>query len=327
MMSSRRNEMKKNIAILGAGAFGTALAISFSNTHKVSLFSCFEDHVSSLRNKRQNSFLEGFVIPDCVEIQNTCDFQKGKFDYIFWCFPVKPTLEIVNQFDNKLDNSKVIICSKGLYKDGRFLVNVFEDHVTDSEIGYLSGPNFAFEIAKALPSAADITFLKIETAKRAASDLSSKTLKLVPSDDLIGVQIAGAFKNVIAIASGMVMGLALGQNAHATLITKSLIEIQTLGLKLGAREKTFYGLSGLGDLILTTNSDNSRNTMLGKRLAKGESLQNILNSTNAVCEGYETIEQLMTLAKTNSVKLPICQKVYEILSEKRPVADIADVIA
>ena len=315
-MSLKKTE---NIAILGAGAFGTSLAILYSKYFKVSLFSCFEDHVERMRKNRRNEFFEGFEIPKNIELEVVSNFDSESFDYVLWAFPIKPTIKIVQSISEKLDGKNIVICSKGLNSDGEFLFNSFKAILPASKIGYLSGPNFAVELADDKFSAADIALENIDDARQFSDDLSTLEFKLNPIDDIIGIQLCGAMKNIIAVACGISAGLGFGVNTQSIFLACGLREMKALGKALKAKEETFYGLCGIGDLVLTASSDFSRNRALGKRIAGGEKASIICDTKRSACEGYDTLSQIMQLAQKFNVELPICKAVSEVLFfEKNP---------
>ncbi|MDR1475867.1 MAG: NAD(P)H-dependent glycerol-3-phosphate dehydrogenase [Holosporales bacterium] len=317
--------IKSKIGILGAGAFGTSLAICLSGNCEISLFSFFDDHVEVMKRTHLNDFLPGFQIPDYVTIDHAQNVDSRNFDYILWALPVKPSLEILNDIKSKIDGGTIVICSKGLAQNGNFLASEFGARLSRSEIGCLSGPNFATELAAFRCSASDIAFDNIESAVNCSSRLANRYLKLVPCDDMIGIQLCGAAKNVVAIACGIVSGLNLGQNAHSALLSFAISEIRDLGLKLGAKEKTFTGLCGFGDLVLTASSTDSRNTTLGRNVAEGANPESIVGSSSAIYEGYETSRYILALARQNEVSIPICESVYMILHEKKSPESILNV--
>lgn len=312
------------IAVLGAGAFGTALAVLYSKKFDVSLYSCFQDHVAKMKKKRQNDFLENVDIPASIDIDVINSFQKSKFDCVFWAFPLKPSLEILRQIAAHLDGNNVIICAKGLLHDGTFLTDAFSKILPNSRLGYLSGPNFAHELAAFNNSAAIISATDILHASDFANALSLETFKLFPSTDVKGAQLCGAGKNIIAIASGIVAGLHLGYNAQAALVTEGLLEISALGVALGCKSETFQGLCGFGDLFLTASSGLSRNRSFGEKLAKKE-LSKSNQKPEQTCEGYESVVQILHLSKKHSINVPICQAVYRILFENAAPESIIDV--
>lgn len=305
--------LKKSIGILGAGAFGTALAIVYHKLFNISLFSCFENHVSDMKNSRINDFFPDIRIPNDINIELTENLRNYKFDYIFWVFPISPTKELLMNFKNYLNQTNIIICSKGILSDSTFLSDLFRKTLPNSSIGYLAGPNFAIELANNNFSAADIVFKDINKSIQVANELSTENFKLNSIDDMIGAQICGAMKNIIAIGAGLINGLNFGKNTYAAYLNLALKEMKTLGIALGAKEETFYGLCGLGDLILTTSSSDSRNTSLGINIAQGKNINEAISKS--ACEGYSTLKQVLTLADNNNISLPICNVIYKIIFE------------
>ncbi|MDR1034848.1 MAG: NAD(P)H-dependent glycerol-3-phosphate dehydrogenase [Holosporales bacterium] len=314
-----------NVGILGAGAFGTSLAICFSNNCSVSLFSFFADHAESMKNTRSNNFLPGFQLSEDITIGNFSEVVTANFNYLLWALPVKPSLDILDDIKNTIDGSTIMICSKGLTQNGNFLSDEFESRLPNSKIGCLSGPNFAAELAEFRYSASNVAFNHIDDAIDCASRLSNRYFKLIPCDDIIGAQLCGAAKNVVAIACGIVSGLELGQNTHAALLSFAMSEIRELGLKLGAKEQTFSELCGFGDLVLTASSSDSRNMNLGKMLANSVDPAAIIGSNSVVYEGYETSRQISKLARHHKIEMPICNSVYMILHEKQSPNSILNV--
>jgi glycerol-3-phosphate dehydrogenase (NAD(P)+) len=315
----------KSIGILGAGAFGTSLAIVFSKSFDVTLFSYFDEHVEAMVTKRINEFFSDVVIPNNIDIKSTKHLKKNEFDYLFWVFPVAPSANILNEISDRIDGTPVVICSKGLLANSQFLFYVFEDNLPNSRIAYVSGPNFATDLAFNKMAAANIAARDLIYANLLANELSTETFKLYPTNDVIGIQICGAMKNVIAIACGISDGLNLGANMHAAILSFAVTEMKALGTKLGAREETFCGLCGIGDLVLTSSNTLSRNMSLGTRIARGEKIDCILDKNKAVCEGYDSVSHVIKLAKQNQVKLPICSIVHDILLGKLDPKSIVNV--
>jgi glycerol-3-phosphate dehydrogenase (NAD(P)+) len=316
----------RRIGIVGAGAFGTSLAICYSKEFDVVLFSAFDGQVQSMRLSRVSEFLPGFRIPDNVGIVPLSDISRELFDYLLWCLPSRPSLQVLCDIKSLIDGGDIVICSKGVAEDGRFLSEAFAEALPSSKIACLSGPNFAAEIAGCAQSAADIALDDPTDAEKFALELSTKSFRLVPRSDTIGVQLCGVVKNVIAIACGIADGLGLGMNAHSALLSVSIREIAELGLRLGALRETVFGLCGIGDIVLTASSCDSRNTTLGKRIAHGDDAEAVIKSTAAVCEGYDSTRHVVDLARRTGVELPVCEAVHGILFNKQPPSLILDVL-
>lgn len=317
------SEAKQKIGILGAGAFGTAIALTYRKYFDVTLFSHFDEHVQSMKATRRNEFLDDCKLPEDIKICSTKELNSNKFESFFWVFPIKPTVEMVNTFKSELDGSDVIVCSKGILPNLTFICDFFQNALPHSTIGYLGGPNFANELALEKLSVADIATTTIGSAQKFAKKFSTPNFKLYPTDDLIGAQLSGAIKNIAAIACGISCGLGLGENAHAAIVSRSLDEMKNLGRAIGAKEETFYGFCGLGDLVLTTSSLRSRNMSLGVAIACGKSVASITEGTT--CEGCDSVSQIMELASKHAVDMPVCKKVYQILCEKQHPESITDV--
>jgi glycerol-3-phosphate dehydrogenase (NAD(P)+) len=315
------------IAVLGAGAFGTALSISFSKFVNVSLFSGFSDHAEQLKSTRRNEFLPDFDIPSNVRIDVITNLNQHNYDYILWCFPVFPSVEILSKIRLFIKPEVfIIICSKGICPNGKFLRDAISEMLPNNDVGIMTGPNLAVDIASLRFSAAEIGFSNIQISEKICKRLSNNLFKLFPNNDVIGMQIAGTLKNIIAIACGICHGLDLGQNVLAALITKGLEEMRELGRAMNASERTFYGLAGIGDLVLTTSSMLSRNMTFGSRLAAGESPTHIKETSSAVSEGAECISNVIDICdkfETNSV---ICRTVYDIMNGAKKAENIIDAI-
>lgn len=310
------NSSRLNIGIMGAGAFGTSLAILYSHFHNITFFSSFEDHVDSMKKTRKNEFLKGFDLPEMIDIRIVSELKSCVFDYILWCFPTSPSLEILRGILTDIpDNVPIVICSKGITSLGTFLLDEFVDLLPNNPVGVLSGPNFAVDIASLSFSAADIGFKAFEISRKASKDLSNHYMRIFPTCDVIGMQIAGAIKNIIAIACGILVGLGSGQNAVSAMLTYGLQEMSLLGVALGAQKDTFYGLSGVGDLMLTASSETSRNMFLGKRLGLGESIEEI-QKDSALAEGGVCVSYILDVSHKLGLNTPICNTVFEIISGK-----------
>ena len=319
--------MTGRIGVVGTGAWGTALAMHAARTGlTVSLLGRRADLVEKLRATRQHPALVGAPpIPEGVLITSDAAEAFQDVDVVLWAVSVQATATELERLGPRLPAGVPFVStSKGIeIGTGRRTSEIVEA-VTGTRTGLavLSGPTFAAEVARALPAAAVVAAPDPEVSELVQELLSSPTLRLYSSTDVVGVEISGAAKNVVAIAAGLVDGLQLGQNTRAALLTRALAEIRRLGTKLGGSPETFSGLAGVGDLLLTATGDLSRNRRVGLALAPGLPLPEALASLGGeVAEGVPTAGALVELAKSVDVELPISETVLEILTGKLPARD------
>lgn len=310
------------IGIIGAGAWGTALAQSMALAGlPVRLCAREPESVESINTRHENTlFLPGIPLsPNIQATQNPTECaQQAILLIVTPAQHVRTTLESLRQ--DTLPGQPVILCAKGIeIKTGRLLSDIATDILPAAQIGILSGPTFAREIAQGLPGAATLALHDPAQAGHLAQTLGNKKFRLYPSGDVIGAEIGGAIKNVIAIASGIVAGRAMGDTARAALVTRGLAEIARLAVAMGGRRETLLGLCGMGDLVLTATSMQSRNYSLGFALGQGRSLEEILSERNAVTEGVHTARALKTLAQSHDVDMPICAVMYDCLCHGLPI--------
>lgn len=316
----------KKISIAGTGAWGTALATHAARTGlAVSLLGRRPELVERLRASRTHPALLGEPIPDAVRLTTDPAEAFAGSEAILWCVSVQATGHELSRLKGAIpEATPIVAASKGLeLGTGRRTTEVIRQVLgRDSGIAVLSGPTFAVEVARGLPAAAVVASIDEELSAVLQALLSSPTMRLYRSRDVLGVEIAGAAKNVVAIAAGLVDGLALGQNTRAALLTRALAEIRRLGLELGGSRETFSGLAGVGDLILTATGDLSRNRRVGLSLASGKTLEQALASLSGeVAEGVPTASVLADLAKEHGVEMPIAEVVVAILSGRIPPRD------
>ncbi|MCX8085324.1 MAG: NAD(P)-dependent glycerol-3-phosphate dehydrogenase [Rhodocyclaceae bacterium] len=310
------------LAILGAGAWGTALAISFASRHRVSLWTWQPAHAEAMRAVRENrAFLPGHALPD--ELAITADFAAALAgaELALIATPVAGLRETVRRLKAAAPALPFLWVSKGLEAGSGMLPHqvVAAEH-PQAHCGVLSGPSFADEVARGLPCAVALAAPEPAFAAHYAQALNGPRLRIYANDDLIGAEVGGAVKNVIAIAAGIGDGLGLGLNARAALLTRGLAEITRFGVALGARAETFMGLSGLGDLILTATGDLSRNRRVGLELAAGKSLAEIQAELGHVAEGVPTAREVARRAAELAVDMPITATVCEVLDGQLPAA-------
>ncbi len=315
------------ISLLGAGAWGTALSIAFAGKHAVTLWSREEDVAVDLKNCRENrKFFPGYRIPDSVEV--TTDFSAAAVsaDLLVIATPIaglRPTVERLKALAVK---TPILWVCKGFEAGtGKLPHQVVGEVLGEKQVcGALSGPSFAEEVAAGQPTAVALAANDPVFAREAARQLHGNRLRIYANDDLIGVEVGGAVKNVLAIATGTCDGLGLGLNSRAALMTRGLAEIARLGLALGAQRETFMGLAGMGDLILTCTGDLSRNRRVGLALAENKSLPQILEELGHVAEGVYTAREVDQLARRLAVDMPICSSVAAVLDGRFNAADAVE---
>lgn len=315
-----------NVVVLGAGAWGTALAFTaFRAGHQVSVMTKTPQHADSVNQTHVNEFLHGIAIPPELNFTSNPECLR-QADILLSVLPTQVTRKVIQQLEVYIQpTTAVVICSKGFEHGqhnsptGAMLSEVVREELPNQPIAVLSGPNFAIEVARGLPAATTIASEDIELAKHLCSQLKHKYFRCYANDDVIGVQVCGSLKNVMAVACGAAHGKQLGQNAVAALITRGLAEVRRLGLHLGAKEKTLLGLSAIGDMLLTCTSEQSRNMALGMALGQGQALDDYLAKQKSITEGYYTAQAVHKLNEQWQVNMPISNVVYSVLHEGLPI--------
>lgn len=306
------------IAVLGAGAWGTALAMAFAPRHAVCLWARDTAQAQRMAQQRENTrYLPGCPFPAALSITADFDAACEAADLLLLAPPLaglRPLLERIKTRPEPAATPFLWAC-KGLEAGRGLLPHQVVAEVLGAEVscGALSGPSFALEVARGLPAAIALAAADTGFATRMAQALHGNPLRIYANEDLIGVEVGGAVKNVLAIATGIADGLGLGNNARAALITRGLVEITRLGVALGARRETFTGLAGLGDLVLTCTGDLSRNRRVGMLLAAGRALDGIAGELGHVAEGVPAAREVARLAQTFGVDMPITEAVVAVL--------------
>ena len=306
------------IAVLGAGAFGTSLAIHGANRHDLTLWTRNAEHLAAMRATRTNNlYLPGFDFPRGMQLQSNLRTVLQEAELVLSVVPTAGLRHILREVRESGCRAPVAWACKGLEAfSAKMLYEVAAEELpAHHPCGPLSGPSFAKELAAGLPTALTLASRDAEFARQAAAVLHGRHLRVYSSTDVIGVSVGGALKNVIAIAAGICDGMAFGNNARAALITRGLAEITRFGVALGARSETMMGLAGAGDLILTCTGDLSRNRQVGLRLAKGETLDAILGGLGHVAEGVHTAREVVNRAQKLGIEMPITHQVHQVLSE------------
>ena len=311
------------IAILGAGAWGSALANSFAAEHAVSLWTRRREDCGALAATRRSRYLPDIPIPDSVEIEPDLARAIAARDVVIVATAtsgLRDTAQAVAAIDG---NPALVWACKGFESQSGMLPHqiVAESLPAARRVAALSGPSFALEVARGQPTAVVLASREAAFAADTAAALNSARLRIYSNDDLPGVELGGALKNVIAIAAGISDGLALGRNARAALVTRGLAEIARLGVAMGGQPETFNGLAGLGDLVLTCTGDLSRNREVGVRLAKGKKLDTVLAELGHVAEGVHSARAASAHARALGIEMPITEAVCAVLFEGRPAQD------
>lgn len=321
----------REIAILGAGSWGTALAWLWAkNTLQISLWGRDNDHIARIRETRQNSdYLPGLNLPGSVLVTSELADCAGA-DLIVFATPSIALRKVAARVrETKSNDHRVLLsCVKGIeHGTGMRMSQILNELFPTQTIAVLSGPNLAAEVAQHFPTATVIGCKDAECATTLQSALGSTRFRVYTSQEVTSIELGGALKNVFAIAAGISDGLGLGDNAKAALATRSLAELLRLGVAMGGTPQAFYGLSGVGDLIVTCYSERSRNHTVGKRLGQGESLTKITQSMKMVAEGIPTARSAFECARQLNVETPILDQVYAVLYEQRkPTVALEEVL-
>jgi glycerol-3-phosphate dehydrogenase (NAD(P)+) len=317
------------LSVLGAGAWGTALAAHWAPHHDVALWGRNAAELDAMRAQRVNTrYLPGCPLPDTLRLNPEFNSVVDEADLIVIAVPSGGLRATLAALASRPGLPPLIWVCKGFEPGSRKLPHqlIADLLPAHAQTGVLSGPSFAQEVAHGYPTALTLASHDTTLAQHLAEALSSHRLRIYAHDDVVGVEVGGALKNVMAIAAGICDGLQLGHNARAALITRGLAEMTRLGVKLGGHFETFMGLSGLGDLILTTTGDLSRNRQVGLRLARGQQLDAILKELGHVAEGVTTAREVVALARELNVDMPITRAVCQMLFEGLPAAQAVDAL-
>ena len=323
--------MEKNIAIsvLGAGSYGTALAVSLArNGHQTLIWGHQADHIQRLQEDRENKgFLPGVTFPDALQPESDLAECVAATDTILLVVPSHVFGLVLSQVKPLLrPGHRIAWATKGLEAEtGRLLQEVARDIVgEDYPLAVISGPTFAMEVAKGLPTAVAVAGTNIEFTQHIADLFHNKSnFRTYLSDDFTAVQLGGAVKNVIAIGAGLADGLGFGANARTALITRGLAELTRLGTALGATDSSFMGMAGLGDLVLTCTDNQSRNRRFGLALGQGKGIEEAQVEIGQVVEGFRNTEEVYNLAKRSNIEMPICEQIYYVLYQGKAVKEAA----
>jgi glycerol-3-phosphate dehydrogenase (NAD(P)+) len=326
--------MVEKIGVIGAGAWGTALALLLADSgHHVALWMFEKDLAEETTRTRENRvYLPGFTLPAAITVTSSLESAVKDSSLLLSVVPSHTVRAVTKQYASFLPKDVIIVsASKGIEIETLMpLSDIFRDVLPaefHNRLCFLSGPSFAKEVARKMPTAITLASYDEVIGKKAQEVLSNAYFRVYTNRDVIGVELAGSLKNVVAIAAGALEGMGFGYNTMAALLTRGLAEMARLGVAMGGSLNTFSGLAGMGDLVLTCTGGLSRNRTLGTRLGKGEKLDDIMKGAKTVAEGVKTAKAARELAKKYDIEMPIVEEVYQILYEgKDPKLALQDLM-
>jgi len=305
----------KKIAIIGSGSWGVALGIHLAKMgHSIKIWSFAEEEANLINNEKKCKFLPNVELPE--NIVCTLDYKDAieESEIILHVTPSKFTRNIVKQYKEFVTNQYVVICSKGFEKETLSTLEVvLEEELPNAKIGVLSGPTHAEEVSTGIPTAMVVASKHEDLLKYVQDTFMNERMRIYTSNDVKGVEIGGALKNIIAFCAGIAAEIGMGDNTFAALITRGLKEISKLGVELGGKYDTFYGLTGLGDLIVTCLSEHSRNRKAGRLIGKGLPIEKVRKEVGMTIESIDNIEVAYELGKLHNIEMPIVNTVYDVL--------------
>ena len=305
----------KKIAIIGSGSWRVALAIHLAKLgNEIKIWSFAEDERDLINKEKRCKFLQNVTLPDGIEATNSYEYAIKDSEFIIHVTPSKFTRDTVKQYKQYVTNQPIVICSKGFEKDSMLTLDeVIQEEIPNVKIAVLSGPSHAEEVSIAIPTVLVVASKYDAVLKLVQDTFMCEKMRIYTSRDVKGVELGGALKNIIAFCAGVAAGLGLGDNTFAALITRGLAELSRLGVELGGQKETLYGLSGLGDLIVTCLSEHSRNRKAGKLIGQGLSLEETKKEVGMTIESIDNIEVAHELGKLHNIEMPIVEAVYGIL--------------
>jgi len=305
----------KNVAVIGTGSWGVALATHLAKLgNNIKMWSFSEEEARQINEERKCKFLPDLVVPEGIIALTDCEKVLEDAEIVIHVTPSKFVRETIKKYKPYLKDQSVVICSKGLENATlKTLSEVAEEELPGKRIGIFSGPSHAEEVSMAIPTAIVIGSKDNGLIEQVQTLFMNENLRVYASNDMKGVELGGALKNIIAFCAGIAAEIGMGDNTFAALITRGLVEISRLGEAMGAKKETFYGLSGLGDLIVTCLSEHSRNRRAGKLIGKGLSVEEAQKEIGMTIESIDNIDAAYRLAKQYDIELPIVNTVYDVL--------------
>lgn len=324
-MKIDKNIEDYKIGVMGAGSWGTALTDLLANKgYKVDLWAYEKEVVEQINTHRENKyFLPGFTLSDNITASNDLQKVVADKDLVLIVVPSHVMRETTREISGRLSPGTIVVsASKGIENKTHLsmsgVITEMLPEISEHQLAVISGPSFAKEVVKQFPTVVTVASKNSDTADLVQQIFATPYFRVYSSDDLLGVELGGSVKNVIAIAAGVIDGLGLGLNTRAALITRGMTEIRRLGVKLGANPRTFTGLAGFGDLVLTCTGALSRNHSVGKKIGEGKKLKEILAEMRMVAEGVKTAKSVYNLSRKIGVEMPISHETYRILYEDVP---------
>lgn len=328
-----KNKTIKKITILGDGAWATTLAgVASKNGHDVTIWSAFPEYLEELDHKRENKvYLPGIKIPQNVSFEKDLSVAISRSEIIVFAIPSKFFREIakkIRKLNISLRGKIFVNVAKGIErKTLKRMTEILKEELGSIRTAVFSGPTIALEVAKELPALIVASAKNKKDAEILQDIFSNEYFRVYTSTDVLGVEMGGPLKNIVAVVAGISDGLGFGSNAKAAILTRGIVEIQRLGQAMGAKKRTFTGLAGLGDLSTTCISLESRNRNFGERIGKGEKMDDIIKSTASIIEGATTAEAIYELSRKYKVEMPITEQLYLILyKNKKPKKAIVDLM-
>ena len=307
----------RNISIIGSGSWGVAIAIHLAKLgNNIKIWSFSQEECDLINNEKKCKFLPNAEIPNGIQCTTSYKEAIEGTEFIIHVTPSKFTRNIVKEYKQYVTNQPIVICSKGFEKDSLLTLDeVIQEEIPNAKIAVLSGPSHAEEVSIAMPTLL-VAASKYDAVLKLVQDtFMCSQMRVYTSRDVKGVELGGALKNIIAFCAGVAAGIGLGDNTFAALITRGLAELTRLGVALGGQKETLYGLSGLGDLIVTCLSEHSRNRRAGKLIGQGKTLEETKKEVGMTIESIDNIEVAHELGKLHNIEMPIVDAVYGILYE------------
>ena len=305
----------KTIAIIGSGSWGVALAIHLANKGKlVNVWSFSQDEADLINNERKCKFLPQVTLPENIHCYTNFEDTIKNSEIILHVTPSKFVRNIIKQYKHLITNQPVVMCAKGFERDTLYTLDeVIKEELPGKKYAVLSGPSHAEEVSIGVPTALVVASESEELNDKLQELFMNDRMRVYTSNDVKGVELGGALKNIIAFCAGIAVELGLGDNSYAALITRGLTEICRLGVELGASKETFYGLTGLGDLIVTCLSEHSRNRKAGRLIGAGKTIEETRKEVGMTIESIDNIEVAYELSKIHNIEMPIVNAVYDVL--------------